>query len=152
MTKRKVILTLLSLSIVVLEITFVLTNGFKSPIQRIETKLATTIPVNASSVGAQYGSGVLRMGPSFFLELTLPTQDAQEFMMQICDDEPFGTQYNGRAFDRISHWPDWFLPNPDTISISAYCVVEDTAASLDVFVDTHDLQTYIVYIRGIGGG
>jgi hypothetical protein len=147
--RRKRLIILILLNVIMISVYFLL-FPLKSPTENIERKLAASLPASASMIKAQVGSGILRIGRSFYLEISLPTQDALDFMNQICDDEIFDTQYNGRANDRHVAWPDWFLKTPEAISISSYCVVEDTGAYLDVFVDMHHPERYMIYIRGIG--
>lgn len=116
-------------------------QDYYPPTKPIERFFHISIPKDASMVQAQYIW--VFQGGDFFLQFKLPSQSFDDLKTKLCGDQEFGTEYNQEA---SRSWgdatPDWWLPDPTSISVSAECVIPGKMIAFD-FLLIGQTQIYL---------
>jgi hypothetical protein len=120
-------------------------DTYYPPLKPIQRDLGIPIPDDAEDVQAQYTWGF--QGGSFHLQFGIAPASLEVFRMGLCGEQEFNTEQNRWAQIPWGTRPDWFLTNPDSISVSVRCFAPG-GANIDIFVDESDSTLYRVYIRG----
>lgn len=139
---------LISLLVLVGLVAFISTDGFESPVQRIQQLTDIAVPSDATDVMADFLKGFQDV--SFYLQFSLPPASFSNFANQICDTaaEVLNAEHNVFAFNRRASSPTWWLTDPTTITVSSYCIVESSGVYLDIFVDQNNPDVYRIYMHG----
>jgi hypothetical protein len=123
----------------------VLYDTYYPPLKPIQRYLGTSIPEDAEDIQAIY-TWVFQ-GGRFHLQFGIPSGSLNSFVTYLCGENDLSSENNRIAQQNRHADPEWFLNNPDSISISARCFTLG-GANIDILVDESDSTSYRVYIRG----
>jgi hypothetical protein len=140
-------LTIISAAILIFAISIY--QDYYPPTKPIERFFDISVPKDASEVQAQYNW--IFQGGEFYLQFRLPSQSFDELRLQLCGDQEFGTEYNQEASKSWSDTPDWWLPDPTSILVSARCVIPGRLIVFDFLVDHSDTNSFMIYMHGSYG-